>query len=155
MRDWQRFIATRRSGELAPPGPRNTIGVDDRQITYDLKPGDADLGDGRAGERPQTARTNPLAGLPYPNGDTVSRPILSHEQYQCLLEVAPQVHPLFKLALTLANETGHRASGIRLLRWSDISLSDTPFASSVHWRAENDKMGWEHVTPLSVPAVEA
>jgi integrase len=70
---------------------------------------------------------NPLAGLPSPNSDTVSRPILLHEQYEAMLAVAPQVNPLFELALVLANETGHRVGATRLLRWSDITLSDKPF----------------------------
>ena len=49
------------------------------------------------------------------------------------------------LALILANETGHRLSAIRHLRWSDVDLD----RGRVRWRAAHDKIGFEHVTPMS------
>ena len=56
-----------------------------------------------------------------------------------------------ELALILAHETGHRVGAIRKLRWSDIDLE----RQVVRWRAEDDKIGFEHVTSLSQYAVEA
>lgn len=43
---------------------------------------------------------------------------------------------------------------IRLLRWSDVDLT----VARIRWRAENDKIGFEHLTsltPLAVQALEA
>jgi integrase len=51
----------------------------------------------------------------------------------------------------LAHETGHRIGAIRQLRWSDSDLEK----ATVRWRAENDKIGFEHVTPLTTEAVTA
>lgn len=70
-----------------------------------------------------------------------------------MLEVASEVDWRFKVALVLANETGHRSKSIRRLRWSDMDLSAEP--RRVRWRAEGDKTGREHVTPLTPAAVKA
>ena len=51
----------------------------------------------------------------------------------------------------LAHETGHRIGAVRLLRWSDIDLEN----GRIRWRAENDKIGYEHATPLTEKAVMA
>ena len=51
----------------------------------------------------------------------------------------------FGLALVLVHETGHRIGAVRLLRWSDVDLEK----GLVHWRADSDKIGYAHVTPLS------
>lgn len=51
----------------------------------------------------------------------------------------------------MAHETGHCIGAVRLLRWSDIDLERSP----VRWRAENDKTGFEPVTPLADAAVAA
>jgi integrase len=49
----------------------------------------------------------------------------------------------------LAHETGHRAASIRLLRWDDVDLR----RRVATWRSENDKIGFQHETPLSSEAV--
>lgn len=61
------------------------------------------------------------------------------------------MHPLFRLALILANETGHRIGAVRLLRWEDVRLDE----QVVRWRAENDKIGYAQETWLTATAVEA
>ena len=94
---------------------------------------------------------NPVAGLPLPKNESPMRPVLTQEQYQALQEVAQAMDWRFGLALTLAHETGHRIGAVRKLRWSDIDLEE----ASVRWRGENDKIGFEHVTPLSDIAVDA
>ena len=40
---------------------------------------------------------------------------------------------------------------MRLLRWSDIDLDK----KTARWRGENDKIGFEHVTPLTAKALKA
>ena len=50
-----------------------------------------------------------------------------------------------ELALILANETGHLLGALRHLRWSDVDLD----AGRIRWRAEHDKIGFEHATPIS------
>jgi integrase len=45
--------------------------------------------------------------------------------------------------------TGHRASSVRQLRWSDVDLEKR----LVVWRAETDKIAFAHRTPLSEDAV--
>jgi integrase len=52
------------------------------------------------------------------------------------------VAALFDLALVLAYETGHRIGAVGTLRWSDINLTER----RVRWRAEQDKLGFEHHT---------
>ena len=57
----------------------------------------------------------------------------------------------FHVALVLAHETGHRIGAIRQLRWSDVDLE----GGVVRWRAEHDKSGYEHRTPLTAEALAA
>jgi integrase len=94
---------------------------------------------------------NPLDGLPYPKNDSPRRPVLTAEEYDAVRAVAPQVHAQFALAVVLAHATGHRLASIRLLRWSDVDLE----ARRVRWRADSDKQGYEHITPLNDEAVAA
>lgn len=94
---------------------------------------------------------NPFKGFSINRDEGVRRPIISADEYQQLLDAADQVDPGCRLALVLAHETGHRIGAIRQLRWSDIDLDK----ATVRWRAENDKIGFEHVTPLTSEAVTA
>lgn len=157
LRDWNRFIAERKSGRLAPAGPKGRTGrkaISNRQIGYDLTMLRAVLrwatmaGDGNGGA---LLERNPCAGYPIPSESSPRRPRMPEERYQAMLAVAGEVHPEFGLALVLANETGHRLSSIRQLWWSDI-LWD---ASDVRWRGETDKEGAAHSTPLTGVALEA
>lgn len=152
-REWDRFIRERRSGQLRPASIKKVRAVRDRVIAYDLRFLLAVLnwatlaGTGRGGF---LLDRNPLKGLPLPREESPRRPVLSAEAYAKLLEVADRVSPLFRLALVLAHETGHRIGAIRMLRWSDVHLGTDP---SIRWRAENDKIGMEHATPLTPAAV--
>jgi len=76
---------------------------------------------------------------------------MTQAQYIALSEAAPEVDWRFALALVLVHETGHRIGAVRKLRWSDIDLGRL----LVRWRAENDKIGFEHETPLTEAAVQA
>ena len=57
----------------------------------------------------------------------------------------------FHVALVLANETGHRLGAVRQLRWSDIDFD----GRTIRWRAEHEKTGYEHRTPVTAEAVAA
>ena len=94
---------------------------------------------------------NPLRGLPLPSEKNPRSPALSHDEYEALLKVADGIDPMVRCLLILAHETGHRIGAIRRLHWSDIDLED----GQIRWRAETDKMGVEHITPLSAAAVSA
>ena len=145
LRDWEQFIDLRRAGKVAPGSKSTRVG--DRQIEYDLKLVSAVFRwASRAGVDGQPLLDrNPLVGYPFPRERSPARPVLTDEQYQALLRVASQINWRFQLALVLANETGHRLSGIRHLRWSDIDLEH----GRIRWRAVHDKIGFEHVTPMS------
>ena len=154
-RHWDRFVAARRSGEIAPRHVRKVRPVGDRVIAYDLTwlktvlnwatVSGADGRDGVLLER------NPLRGLPMPKNESPKRATVTEAQYHELLAMSDAVSPLYRLALVLAHETGHRIGSIRLLRWSDVDFE----AGRVRWRAENDKIGFEHVTPLTDEARDA
>ena len=92
---------------------------------------------------------NPLRGFAVNRDEGVRRPIISADEYRQLLAVAEQVGQDCRVALVLAHETGHRIGAIRLLRWSDIEMEH----ATVRWRGENDKIGFEHTTPLTPEAV--
>lgn len=150
-REWDRFVADRRRGAIAPAGVVQKRRVGERVIAYDLKwllsvfNWATTVGDGRGGF---LLDRNPFKGLPLPRAESPQRSVLTHEQYLALRGIAAQVAPQFGLALVLAHETGHRIGAIRQLRWSDIDLD----AGTVHWRGELDKIGMEHTTLLTEEA---
>ncbi len=75
--------------------------------------------------------------------------MLAEEEYQALLRVSAEVDWRFRVALVLAHETGHRIGAIRKLRWSDVDFD----GRAVRWRAEHDKTGHEHTTPVTADAL--
>lgn len=167
--DWQRFIRARRDGTARPVGKpvssrerkrqgRGDSVVGDRQIEYDLKflwavlnwaatTGNEE-GDLLIPRNPlkQYVRTRH-----WPKEQNPNRPVLTGDQYRGMLDVAEGIDWRFRLALVLAHETGHRIKSIRRLRWSDVDLEE----GWLWWRRENDKVDWEHRTPLSGEATEA
>ncbi len=82
---------------------------------------------------------------------TVRRPIISDNEYDQLWAVADRVGAGVRCLLVLAHETGHRIGSIRQLKWTDVDLGKP----EVHWRAELDKIGLDHKTPLTPEAVGA
>ena len=74
---------------------------------------------------------------------------MSEEEYQALLGVSREVDWRFHVALVLAHETGHRIGAIRHLRWPDIDLE----GGVIRWRAEHEKTGYEHATPVTAEAL--
>ena len=149
-RDWDRFIRERRAGRLGPSGRP----VLNRTIENDLKFLIAVL-NWAAKSRDEQGRllldSNPLRGLKLPKEKNPTRIVLSDEEYDAMLQVSRRVDWRFHVALVLAHETGHRIGAIRHLRWSDIDFEDR----TILWRAEHEKSGYEHRTPVTAEALAA
>ena len=150
QRDWDRFIRARRAGRIGPSGRP----VGNRTIEWDLTFlmavfNWAERSKDERG-RPLLDR-NPLKGLRKPREKNPARVVLTEGEYRALLGVSRQVGWRFHVALVLAHETGHRIGAIRQLRWTDIDFE----GREVWWRAEHEKTGHEHVTPLTDQAVAA
>ncbi|MXW09155.1 MAG: tyrosine-type recombinase/integrase [Gammaproteobacteria bacterium] len=147
-RDWDRFIRARRAGQVGLSGAP----VSNRTIAYDLKLLVA-VFNWASKSRDEQGRllleASPLRGLKTPTEKNPTRVILSEDEYQALLRVSRDVDWRFRIALVLAHETGHRIGAIRHLQWSDIDLE----AGTVRWRAEHEKTGYEHTTPVTAEAV--
>ncbi len=150
QRDWDRFIRERRAGRVGPSGKP----VSNRMIEYDLRFLIAIL-NWAARSRDEQGRllleSNPLRGLKTPVEKNPLRVVLSDEEYRALLKVSHRVDWRFHVALVLAHETGHRIGAIRKLRWSDIDIE----GRTIRWRAEHEKTGYEHTTPLTDEAITA
>ena len=150
QRDWDRFIRERRAGRIGPSGKP----VSNRTIELDLKFLLAVLNwatKSRDEEGRLLLDSNPLRGLRTPKEKNPARVVLSEEEYRAMLGVSRQVDWRFHVAFVLAHETGHRIGAIRNLRWSDIDFE----GREVRWRAEHEKTGHEHVTPLTDEALAA
>ena len=148
QRDWDRFIRERRAGRIGPSGKP----VGNRMIEWDLTFLMAVL-NWAARSRDEQGHLlldrNPLKGLRKPIEKNPNRVVLTEEEYQALLRVSRQLDWRFHIALVLAHETGHRIGAIRCLKWGDIDLED----ETIRWRAEHEKTGYEHRTPMTVEAV--
>ncbi len=150
QRDWDRFIRERRAGRVGPRGKP----VSNRMIECDLTFLMAVLNwatRSRDVHGCLLLDRNPLKGLKKPKAKNPTRVVLTEEEYQALLGVSRQVDWRFHVALVLAHETGHRIGAIRNLRWADIDIE----AREIRWRAEHEKTGYEHTTPLTDEAVAA
>ncbi len=147
-RDWDRFICERRAGRVGPSGKP----VTDCTVQHDLKFLLAVL-NWAAKSKDDQGRpllvSNPLKGLRTPKEKNPTRVVLTEEEYQALLQVSGKLDWRFRVALVLAHETGHRIGAIRKLRWSDVDFD----GRAVRWRAEHDKTGHEHTTPVTVEAL--
>lgn len=153
LRDWERFIKDRGEGRIGPGDPPRK-GVRNRTIEYDLRFIMAVFnwatmaGDGRGGV---LLHRNPFKGYKVPKEKNPRRVVLADDEYQALLEVSMEIDWRFHVALVLAHETGHRIGAIRQLRWSDIDLEE----ELIRWRAETEKTGHGHVTPMTEAARKA
>ena len=148
QRDWDRFIRARRAGKIGPSGRP----VSDRTVEHDLKFLLAVLNwasKSRDEEGRLLLASNPLRGLKVPKEKNPTRVMLTQAEYEALLKVSPQVDWRFRVALVIAHETGHRIGAIRQLRWSDIDTD----RGTIRWRAENEKTGYEHRTPMTAEAL--
>ena len=149
-RDWDRFIQKRRAGDIGASGRP----VSDRTVECDLRTLMAVLNWAEKSKDDSGAPLvdrNPFRGLTPPKEKNPRRVILTEEEYQALLGVAEGIDWRFRVALVLAHETGHRIGAVRQLRWSDVDLED----GLIRWRAQTEKTGYEHVTPITEGAQEA
>jgi len=154
LRDWNRFVQDRRSGKIKPAKGKPGTGVGDRMIEQDLRFilavfNWATMTGGGAGG--VLLERNPFKGFPIPKEKNPVRVVVREAEYESLLSVSETMDWRFRVALILAHETGHRIGAIRSLRWSDVDLED----DLIRWRAENEKTGFEHDTPMTVGAREA
>ena len=150
QRDWDRFIRARRSGRVGPSGRP----VSNRTIEYDLKFLLAVL-NWAARSRDEEGRllleSNPLKGLKTPKQKNPARVLVTDAEYEALLKASLRMDWRFRVALVIAHETGHRIGAIRQLRWSDIDME----GRTIRWRAEHEKTGHEHRTPVTFEALAA
>lgn len=152
--DVRRFAMARTEAPPAPDGVKAGRAVRNRAVEADLLALYRAL-NWAVRERNKTGRRllqeNPLFGVKLPKERNPLRPVMTHDEYLRLLVVAQQISPLLKLGLIVAEGTGRRLSAWRNLRWSDVDFS----ASTIRWRAEHDKKGFEQVVPMSDVVLEA
>ena len=146
--DVRRYTLARRQGDPILKGVTPGRPVRERAVELDLVILVTAL-NWAARERTTTGRRllreNPLTGVRLPKEKNPGRPVMSHDVYLKLLQVAPRVHPLLTLALIVAEGTGRRISAWRNLVWDDVDFE----RATIHWRAEHDKKGFEGVVPIS------
>ena len=148
QRDWDRFIRARRAGRVGRSGRP----VSDRTVQRDLSFLLAILNWAAKSRDEQghlLLESNPLRGLKAPKEKNPTRTLLTHAEYEALLEVSVGLGWRFRVALVLAHETGHRIGAIRKLRWSDVDIE----GGVIRWRAEHEKSGYEHRTPVTADAL--
>ena len=92
-----------------------------------------------------------MKGVKTPTEKNPVRVVLREEEYDALLRVSRKVDWRFHVALVLVHETEHRIEAIRKLPWTDIDLE----GGVVRWRAEHEKTGYEHYTPVTAVALAA
>src|SRR3989442_8617826 len=146
--DVRRYTMARRQGDPSLKGVAPGKPVRDRAIELDLVLLMTALNwasSERTSTGPRLLRENPLTGVRLPKEKNPERPVMSHDVYLKLLEVAPRVHSLLPLALIVAEGTGRRISAWRNLVWDDVGFE----SGTIHWRAEHDKKGFEGVMPMS------
>src|SRR5881628_1137730 len=146
--DVKRYTMARRQGNAPPGRGRKSRRVGDRTIGADLEMllraiQWAVRERKTNGER--LLKENPLVGVRLPSEKNPRRPVMKHNEYLRLLDVADRVHPLLKVALIVAEGTGRRLSAWRNLFWDDVDFE----AGTIQWRAANDKKGYEQVVPMS------
>lgn len=160
---WNKFIEERGSGVLCPPGrdrkdhPKQSPRAKpagERQVQYDLSFLRAVL-NWAMSEKDENGKrlldANPFHGLRLHAKTTPKRPLVNDAEYSRLKSAAVEIGSGVALFLVLAHETGHRASAIRQLRWSDFNAE----TKTLRWRAESDKLKFDHTVPLSEAAVAA
>ncbi|MGH7594142.1 MAG: tyrosine-type recombinase/integrase [Gemmatimonadales bacterium] len=152
VRDVARFeVERRRLGDLRPRKKADRgkhFPLKRRTIAYDLRLLKGIL---TWGVTAGFLERNPLATLKITDDGTPHRPVFTEPQYRALLATADSFAWQFGCLLVLAHETGHRLNAILSLQWRDIDF----VAGRITWRGEADKIGNEHVTPMTDTARRA
>lgn len=152
--DVRHFTTARRQGTAMSPGAGARRPVGDRTIGADLEMLLRALRWAvreRKTNGKRLLKENPLIGVRLPTEKNPRRPVMQHDEYLRLLEVAERVHPLLNVALVVAEGTGRRLSAWRNLLWGDVDFE----TGAIRWRAANDKKGYEQVVPMSDAVKEA
>lgn len=141
----------RRGGDLrtrAKSAKKAHHPVRSRSIVYDLRKLKSVL---TWGVHAGVLDRNGLVGYKVADDGTPHRPVFTGPQYLALVKAAETFPWQFGCLLVLAHETGHRLSAMLNLQWRDVDIS----VGRVTWRRENDKIGYEHVTPMTDAAKAA
>jgi integrase len=152
--DARRYAMARRQGEVARTGVEKGRPVGNRTIAADLEMLLRAL---RRAVRERTKNgkrlltENPLAGVRLPTEKNPRRPVMRHDEYLRLLNVADRVDSRLKLGLIVAEGTGRRLSAWRNLLWEDVDFD----AGTICWRADHDKKGYEQVVPMTEAVQDA
>jgi integrase len=145
-RDVARFeVERRRLGDLRPRKKADRgkhFPLKRRTIAYDLRFLKGVL---TWGVSAGLLERNPLATLKITDDGTPHRPVFIEPEYRALLATADSFPWQFGCLLVLAHETGHRLNAILSLQWRDIDFA----TGRITWRGEADKIGNEHVTPMT------
>lgn len=146
--DLRKYANARKKGDRSLIGVKEDAKVGTRTVERDLVVlrtmlNWAEMERDRHGRR--LLKDNPLRGMSFVREKNPKRPVVNHQEFESLLEVAGSVHPLLRLALIVAEGTGRRLSAWRQLKWSDVDLKE----GTIRWRAETDKKGYESVVPIS------
>jgi integrase len=155
--DWDAFIRRRTAGQLPSAEKKRPAGchaVGPNTIAHDLRTISAMLSWAtmlRTSRGEPVLTRHPFRGFPFPREISPCRPRITDAEFAAVLGVADRVHTQCRLALVLADQTGHRVSAIRCLEWRDVDLA----ARTITWRAATDKARREHTTPLSEAATIA
>lgn len=154
--DVERYAEARRSG-LHLAGGKSSAPVGQTTVWHDVVALKTALnwavGHRCARGRPLLA-SNPLQGISVPKELNPARPVADDRYVRALRAVAPRMDPKFGALVELAHATGHRIDAILHLRWADVSFAasaEAPFGS-IHWVAEHDKIGNNHVVPMNEAA---
>jgi integrase len=146
MAGYERFRF--KAGDLRPRDKKKTpthYPIRARSIQYDLRRLRAVL---NWGVHAWLLDRNGVTGYKVAEDGTPNRPVFTDPQYRKLLEVASSFPWQFGCLLVMAHETGHRLSAVLNLRWGDVDLA----SGLVTWRSENDKIGYQHTTPITPTA---
>ena len=80
-----------------------------------------------------------------------TRVVLADEEYEALLKVSRRVGWRFRVVLVLAHETGHH----RCHPQAQVVGHRLRGERTILWRAEHEKTGYEHRTPVTAEAIGA
>jgi len=109
--DVKRYTMARRQGDVALPGAEHGRPVRDRTIEAELEMLLRAVRERKTnGER--LLKENPLVGVRLPSEKNPNRPVMAHDVYCRLLEVAERVHPLLKTGLDRGGGYGSPAVGL-------------------------------------------
>ena len=169
LREWNRFIEARGTGEIDPEG--EPVPEDKRK---QVRPATvaADLVFLRTvinwackwqnSQGQYLMKENPARGFPMPQEKNPRRPVASQDRFQRVRGVADEVtmvvgrgetrreQPSFlKEVLDIVNGTGRRISAVLALKRHDVRRDHGPHGS-IRWPADTDKTGRESLVPINV-----